>query len=318
MLLAGLNPYYSAVLMRVPAVVGVAMIVYFLPRIAHLLHINPRDVAWFSIINPLVVIDLVGGAHNDALMMGLVVWGIWLAYRGRFLYALVLVGVAMAIKQPALLAAFPIAVIRSGWADWSPRQLGRFVGRLAFAFAVVIGVFSLISVASGLGFGWIRAVSVPGSIITMAPFSLLGWAAQLVVDATGVGGTARVAITVSQSVGLLLSATIVTWLAVTRGRTHPLAFLSWSYLAFAFFGPALHPWYLTWGGLLLPLTHPSPRVWKVAAAVTLILLVYGAGNLAWRNDAVALAFAALATGWVVFASGLRHTPVELEKELDDE
>lgn len=34
-LVAGLNPYYSALLMRIPALVGVALIVYFLPRIAH-------------------------------------------------------------------------------------------------------------------------------------------------------------------------------------------------------------------------------------------------------------------------------------------
>ncbi|WP_052462160.1 polyprenol phosphomannose-dependent alpha 1,6 mannosyltransferase MptB [Nigerium massiliense] len=314
-LLAGLNPYYSAVLMRVPAVIGVALIVYFLPRIAHELRINPRDVAWFSIINPLVVIDYVGGAHNDALMMGLVVWGIYLAYRGRFLYALIVVGVAMAVKQPALLAAFPVAIVRSGWSSWEPKRVAKFVGRALFAFAVVIGVFSLISVLSGLGFGWIRAVSVPGSIMTMAPFSLLGFGLQALVNLAGVDPTGRAVIGGSQTVGVALSFLLIGYLAIKKARTEPMTFLSWSYLAFAFFGPALHPWYLTWGGLLLPLTKPSPRVWKVAAGVTSVLLVYGAGNLAWRNDAVALAFAALAAAGIVI-DRRRHPRRELDKELE--
>ena len=45
---------------------------------------------------------------------------------------------------------------------------------------------------------------------------------------------------------------------------------------------------------MLPLTKPSPRIIGTAVTVTTVLLAYGAGNLAWRNDAVALAFAAVA------------------------
>ena len=76
-------------------------------------------------------------------------------------------------------------------------------------------------------------------------------------------------------------------------------FLAWAYLAFASFGPALHPWYLTWGGLLLPLSKPSPRVWRIAAALVSVLLVYDAGNMAWRNDLVGLALAAVAAAVIV-------------------
>ncbi len=42
------------------------------------------------------------------------------------------------------------------------------------------------------------------------------------------------------------------------------------------------------------------RVWRAAVVVTVITLVYGAGNLAWRNDAVALALAALAATAIWF------------------
>lgn len=296
--LARLNPYYSAVLMRVPALIGVAMIVFFLPRIARELHVDPADVAWFSTINPLLVVDFVGGAHNDALMMGFVIWGLYLAYRGRFLPALLAVGVGMAIKQPALLAAYPVAIIHSGWASWRWRDVARFLPRALFAFAVVIAVFAAISVATGLGFGWMNAVTVPGMVVTLAPFSMLGWAISSALDAAGVDRLAPLAAGAAQVVGVVIAAVILVWLAVTRSRTEPMRFLSWGYLAVAVFGPALHTWYLLWGGLLLPLTRPSPRLWRVAAIVTAVLLVYGASNLAWRNDAVALALAAMAAAAV--------------------
>lgn len=294
--LVGLNPYYSAVVHRVPALLGVALIVYFLPRIARLMNVDPRSVAWFSTINPLVIIDFVGGAHNDALMVGCIVTALWLAYRGHMLGALVLVGVGAAIKQPAILAVYPVAIIGSGWASWRVRQLAKFALRLAYAFAVAIAVFCGISVASGLGFGWLNAVTVPGMVVTLAPFSLLGWGLQMLIDPGS-----RVVWTATQTLGLVLFGATTVWLAIYRSRTRPIYFLAWSYLAFSFFGPALHPWYLTWGGLLLPLTKPGPRTWRIAGAVVSVLLVYGAGNLAWRNDVVALALAALVGALIVLA-----------------
>ncbi len=308
-LLAGLNPYYSAVLMRLPALVGVALIVHYLPRTALTMGLDPRDTAWFSTINPLLVIDFVGGAHNDALMMGLVAWALYSAHKGRFVVALLLVGVAMAVKQPALLAAYPVAVIGSTWASWHWRDVLRFLPRVVFAFAVVIGVFVAISLATGLGFGWMNAVSVPGMVITLAPFSLLGWAAGAAFTALGWDDLARLALPVAQGISALIFVAVTCWLVVRQSRTQPVRFLSWSWIAFALFGPALHTWYLLWGGLLLPLSRPGPRVWQVAGAVTAVLLVYGAGNLAWRNDAVALALAAIAAAsmWLFVRSRTRRT-----------
>lgn len=301
-LVAGLNPYYSAVLMRIPALVGVALIVYLLPRLGRRLGVDPADVAWFSTINPLLVIDFVGGSHNDALMMGLVVLGLYLAYIGRPWLGLVAVGVAATIKQPALLAVYPIAIVGSGWASWRPRDLARFAVRGIAALLVSIGTFVLVTLATGLGFGWMNAVTVPGMTVTMAPFSLIGWAIQQGLNALNLDPSGVMAASVMKVLGLVVSVSIIGYLAVARARTEPMRFLSWSYLAFAIFGPALHSWYLLWGGLLLPLARPTQRVWRVAAVVTAVLLVYGAGNLAWRNDAVALALAALAAAVLWFVA----------------
>lgn len=315
--LAGLNPYYSAVAQRLPALVGVALIVHLLPRIARQIGLDPRRTAWFATINPLLVIDLVGGAHNDALMLGLVVLALYLAYRGWFWAAILALGVGMAIKQPALLAAVPVAVIGSGWASWSARDVARFVPRMLVVLAGVLGVFAGISALTGLGFGWLGAVGVPGMIVTLAPSSLIGWGIREALAGMGLTQAAAVVpgVVTTVSYGIVLLA--LAWLALRHARTRPLTFLAWGYLAFAVLGPALHTWYLLWGALFLPVAHTSARTLRRAAAVTSVLLVYGAGNLAWRNDAVALALAAVAAAgvWLILRARARRATQPLEPSI---
>ena len=292
--LAGNNPYYSAMAMRIPALIGVGLIAYFLPRLAVRMGADPQMTAWFSTINPLIIIDLVGGAHNDALMMGLVVLALWLAFNQRFWWAAVLVGVAACIKQPAILAFYPVALIGHPWRGFRWAHSSRALGRLTLSLAVSVGTFVAISLASGLGFGWTGAADVPGRVVTLAPFTLVGAGLKYVLEFFGQPAAGQVAMDGLRFLGLALTVVIIGWLGLTVGRRRPVTFLSWSYLVFAFGGIALNSWYLTWGGVLLPLTKPTERIIGTAVTVTTVLLAYGAGNLAWRNDAVALGFAAMA------------------------
>ena len=315
--LAGLNPYYSAVAQRIPALIGVGLLVHLLPRIARQMGLDPRRTAWFATINPLMVIDLVGGAHNDALMLRLVVLAIWCAYRGWFWAAILAVGVGMAVKQPALLAAVPVAVIGSGWASWKPHDLLRFLPRALVVLAGVLGVFAGVSVLTGLGFGWLNAMGVPSMIVTLAPLSLLGWGLQQGLLALGLPGAAEQLPPITQTVSYVVALGLIAWLAVRYARSRPITFLAWAYLAFAVFGPALHTWYLLWGALFLPLARTTSRTLRRAAAVTSVMLVYGAGNLAWRNDAVALALAAVAAAgvWLVLRWRIRRAVPPIEPSV---
>lgn len=291
--LVGFEPYLSALMMRVPALLGVTLIVSFLPRIARKVDADVQTLAWFSTINPLIVIDFVGGAHNDALMMGLVILGVFLAYSKQFWLGAIVVGVAMSIKQPALLAAYPIGLIATPWVDLK-RDFGRVVLRQLASFGVVIGVFSLISVATRLGFGWMNAVAVPGLVISMAPSTLIGWGLEAVFQWLGWTILAVWALPVCRYIFLGMAAGAISYWALTLARKRPMAFLSWSYLAFAFGSPALHSWYLMWGGLLYPLSKPSDRLFRNAVGVTTVLLVHATVSLAWRNDLVALGLAGVA------------------------
>lgn len=302
-IVAGNDPYWSAVAMRIPALLGVGLIAYFLPRIAHRMGVDVQMTAWFSTVNPLVIIDLVGGAHNDALMMGMVVLALWLAFQGRFWWAAILVGLAACIKQPAILAFYPVALIGHPWRTFHWRDTSRALLRLTLSLATSVAAFVAITLASGLGFGWVYAADVPGKVVTLAPFTLVGAGLKLVLDFFGQPAAGQVVMDVLRYLGLALTVLGIGWLALTVGRRRPITFLSWSYLIFAFGGIALNSWYLVWGGVLLPLTRPTERITGTAVAVTTVLLAYEAGNLSWRNDAVALGFAGMA---VILVMLYRH------------
>ncbi len=308
-IVSGYNPYLAAILQRIPALVGVALISYFVPRVCRQVKADPAFGAWFVVLNPLLLIDYVGGCHNDSLMVGLIVLAVWVAgltntdSGGRlgnlgakiqpywWLVAAVIVGLGTAIKQPALLTAYALPLIARPWKNMKPREVVVVTIRALASFGVAIASFVLISWASGLGFGWLNAVNVPGQVVTVAPFSLIGHGIQALINLTAIDPGGRAAIVIAKQVGVVVAGLVVSYLAVTMARRRPHAFLAWSYLTVAACLPALRSWYLLWGGAAIPWAKPQPKVVNYACATTLVLLCYDGINMAWRNDSIALGVA---------------------------
>lgn len=72
-------------------------------------------------------------------------------------------------------------------------------------------------------------------------------------------------------------------LAVRHLGARPLHFTSWSFILFGLSAPALHSWYLLWGGVLFPMTRPRQRWLRAAIVMTVVLLGYAALNFSIRN-----------------------------------
>lgn len=315
--LAGFAPLASTMLMRVPALLGVALIGWCTPRIARRMGVDPAAASWFVMCNPILVIDFVGGMHNDALMTGLMVLAIYFTLRLRqwWLGALI-VGVAASIKQPALLAAVALPFLVVPLVRWQPvGPVLRAAARVAASVALAVGMFAGISVITGLGFGWINAVDVPGMVDTVSPFTVVGHIVQWVLEALGLDASGRTAVNASQAVGVAVFVVGTVWLAIRHLGQRPLHFLSWSFLLFAFCAPALHSWYVLWGGVLFPLTKPSDRWLRVAVIVTAVLLSYSAMNFALRNGFSMLAVLLM---FAVWESVRGHTLRQRWEPLQDE
>lgn len=315
-ILAGLDPFLSAVLMRVPALVGVALIGILVPKIANRVGVNPAAASWFSVLNPILVIDFIGGAHNDSQMTGLFLLGIWLTmkYRHWWLGSLV-VGVAASIKQPAFLVAVALPFLIVPWTSWRPRAVALAVAKGTASLAISVAVFVAISFASGLGFGWINAINVPGMVDTVSPFTVLGHIVQYPLDWLGLDPEGRSAITFFRGVGSVVGAVGIVYFAWRHLGRRPLHFISYSFIWFALCAPAIHSWYLLWGAVLLPMTKPSTRALRAAIVATVILLGFNAMNFGIRNGLwmlVLILFAA--TYWTMHSHELSQP---MEKETDE-
>ena len=84
---------------------GVAMLARGLGR-------DPGEAFVLAAMNPLVLLTLIGGAHNDAIMTGFLVIGLALAVQRHPVWALFFVAVATAIKAPA---AIGLAFVAWNW-----------------------------------------------------------------------------------------------------------------------------------------------------------------------------------------------------------
>src|SRR5690625_7405180 len=74
----GVNqPDIAIFLFRLASLVGVAMIMYYVPKLAEMQGWDPARAQWISAANPLFIISFVASGHNDSLMVGFVVAGIY-------------------------------------------------------------------------------------------------------------------------------------------------------------------------------------------------------------------------------------------------
>ncbi|MGJ5892924.1 polyprenol phosphomannose-dependent alpha 1,6 mannosyltransferase MptB [Streptomyces niveiscabiei] len=254
--------------MRCVALLGVALMAAALPRLARHCGADPARALWLGALNPLVLLHLVAGAHNDAIMLGLLGIGLAAALGGRLTLGAVLVTLAALVKAPAALGLAAIVLLhyrqrgRSG--PYAALRAG--ANTLAPAAATTVAV----TAATGTGYGWISALSTPVSSQNWALTSLLGRATGALLEHAG-SDLAPLAVPAWHALGLAITAGLVTaiwW----RLRPRPVYALGLSLAAVAAFGPAIRPWYALWGLFLIAAAAPDTSVrHRTAVAVAGVL-----------------------------------------------
>ncbi len=306
---------------RLVAVIGVGLIAWGVPALARSVGRDPAVALGLAVLNPLVLLVLLGGAHNDALMLGLLVAGCAVARRNHILLGLALCALAAEVKVPALIGALFIGWWWSeGSASWRQRAL-----RVAGAVLIAVAFMGLLGVASGLGWRWLDGLSNPGVVVSWVdPVTAVGLALSHASSGLGFGGHQATYVQAARAVGVALAVVISIGL-VLRSRLGPLQALGWSLLVFVVLGPVVWPWYETWGfvflavvaeawtlRLLLALSAvacfadlPSVRYYEAAEPVLAIVC--------W----VILASLVIAYGVVRIVPSVLHPPSEFDPSTPD-
>jgi hypothetical protein len=242
------------------SVLGIAVIV---ARAAPARGVSPVAAAAFVALNPLVLIHVVGGAHNDGLAMLAVAVGVAAMLCAREASAGAAFAAAFAIKAPAALAA-PFALVAAARSRHSPPQRWVNVGSAASA-RPPFGIGATIRLLAG---GAVAALA-----IGLAAYAAFGWNW---LDALGLAGESQdrtshmsVPITAARLTGLdptAVRAAALSLFAVTfaylllrtwRGMDWIRAAACASFallLATAW----LLPWYLIWALPLVALSRDRP------------------------------------------------------------
>ncbi|MEU2584145.1 polyprenol phosphomannose-dependent alpha 1,6 mannosyltransferase MptB [Streptomyces avermitilis] len=246
--------------MRLVALLGVALMAAALPRLARHSGVDPAAALWLGALHPLVLLHLVAGAHNDAVMLGLLGVGL-VAARGRWhVLGVVLVTLAALVKAPAVLGLFAVVALR--------RHVG--VARaVATTTAGALATTVVATAVAGTGYGWIAALKTPVSPHNWSPTSVLGRATGALLEKLG-SDLAPLAVPAWQAAGLVATtaAVLFIWL---RLRTGPVYALGLSLAVVAVLGPAIRPWYALWGLFLIAAAAPSGSLRHRVAAASCVL-----------------------------------------------
>lgn len=294
--LTGENIVAAVLSHRVVVLIGVGLIVWAVPRLARRCGVAEVSALWLGAANPLLLMHLVAGIHNEALMLGLMLTGTEFALRGidsagssahwprrreewvsvsLLIAGVVLITASSQVKLPGLLAlGFVAMALAHRWGG----TVKPFVLASVLMGSISLLVMALIGWASGLGFGWIFTLGTANVVRSwMSPPTLLALGTGQVGILLGLGDHTTAVLSLTRAMGVLIITITVTWLllAVLRGRLHPVGGLGVALGATVLLFPVVQPWYLLWA--IIPLaawaTRPGFRIATIA--VTLIVGIFG-------------------------------------------
>lgn len=291
--LTGENIVAAVLCHRLVELLGVGLIVWATPRLARRCGVAEVSALWLGAANPLLIMHLVAGVHNEALMLGLMLAGAEFALRGidapRLLPAswkrpgpdweplgmlvagAVLIVLSSQVKLPSLLALGFVTMALAYRCGGNLRALLATGGGMA---ALSLAVMALVGWASGLGFGWIYTLGTANVVRSwMSPPTLLALGTGQVGILLGLGDHTTAVLGLTRAIGVLIITVMVAWLllAVFRGRLHPIGGLGVALGITVLLFPVVQPWYLLWA--IIPLAAWATRAGFRVAAIVISLVV---------------------------------------------
>ena len=265
--LARHNQLATVVGLRLLEVAAVVALGIGVAALARALGRDPGEAFALCALNPIVLITLVDGAHNDALMAALLTWGVVLALRRRLVWAVAVCACAAAVKAPAALG---LAFIAWTWLG-SRAAVRERLRPIAVSVGVTAVVFSLWTLLAGFGWGWVANLTSNGAVRSWdAPMTALGLA---LADTGHVLGwhalSVTTMLTLTRGLGLAIALGVTAWLLLA-GKPHSwVRFLGLSLIVLVMLGPVVQPWYFVWGVALLSASYVGRQhFWILLMAVT--------------------------------------------------
>lgn len=291
----------GTMLFRLCMLPGLILLIWAAPRIARHVGASGAVALWICVLNPLVIIHLMGGVHNEMLMVGLMMAGIALTFARHHVAGAALIAVAVAVKATAVLA-LPFMV----WV-WMRHLTGSraraFLIASAASVATFIAVFTVLSLSAGVGLGWLTALA--GSVKIINWLTIPTATANLISTIGGMFGAtvnfyAVLEVTRLIGAGIILVSLPVLWWRFRHTDREALQGIFGAMVVVVLFVPAALPWYYTWPlAVVSALAQSRAAISLIAGFSTWIMVIFkpdgSHGMYSWLH--VLLATACAVAAW---------------------
>ncbi|UCZ62368.1 alpha-(1-_6)-mannopyranosyltransferase A [Mycolicibacterium phocaicum] len=306
----------GTMLLRLCMLPGLVMLIWAAPRVARHVGANSAAALWICVLNPLVIIHLMGGVHNEMLMVGLMMAAIALTFERHPIAGVSLIALAVAVKATAGLALpFMVWVWMRQLRERHPwGQVRAWLVATAASGVIFTVVFAVVTVAAGVGLGWLTALA--GSVKIVNWLTIPTAVANLIHAIGGLFTTVSfyAVLDVTRIIGIAIIAISLPllWWRFRHTDREALIGIALVMAVVVLFVPAALPWYYTWPlAIVSALAQSRSAVAAIAGFSTWIMVIFkpdgSHGMYSWLH-------VILATGVAVAAwYSLAHAPEQAER-----
>lgn len=316
---------WGVVLHRVFSLVGIIAAGWAISRLAARCRVAPEAALWLGILNPLTILHLVGGIHNESFMLGLALVGVELGLRAvndshaarwrvwaLFIASGVLISCAGMVKVTGFIGlGFVGMAAARRLVDKHGVPAVRAVLGAGLAQLLLLAVsVAAVTIVTGIDIGWIFGQGGAATIRSwLSATTSVGVGAGFLGMLLGLGDHTEAILSVTRTVGVIIAAGFMLRMlyATFRGAIHPVGGLGVSTFALVVFFPVVQPWYILWA--VLPLAAwANRRFFRMAVMIysgvmSFIVLPRGLGLPPGTVFVIYLAavvtfVALIAAGWV--------------------
>ncbi|MEZ0338434.1 alpha-(1-_6)-mannopyranosyltransferase A [Mycobacterium sp. pV006] len=297
----------GTMLLRLCMLPGLVLLIWAAPRIARHVGADGAVALWICVLNPLVIIHLMGGVHNEMLMVGLMAAGIALTFHGRYAAGAALIALAVAVKATAGLALpFMVWVWARGLRERRGYSAVRaFATATAAALLIFVAVFAVTSLVAGVGLGWLTALAGSVKIINWltVPTAIANLINAVVGLVIPVNFYAVLEVNRIIGIAIIALAAPLLWWRYRHTDRDALMGTALLMVVVVLFVPAALPWYYTWPlAVMAALAQSRAAIALIAGFSTWIMVIWrpdGAhGMYSWTHVLLATACAVAAWYWL--------------------
>lgn len=268
--------FWGVIVHRILSVAGLLAASWGLRSLALRCGVNISAALWLGLLNPLTILHLVGGIHNEALMLGFVLVGLELGLRaasalqkksatpavwGLVVASGVLLSCAGLVKVTGFIPLGFTGMALARCFHQTGTSAGRSIARaVAVQTLLLLATTTLVSLSTGIGFGWVTGQGGAASIRSWLSLTTdIGVISGFIGMLLGLGDQTEAVLVVTRAAGLAVAGAFglrMLW-ATFRGTIHPVGGLGVSMLVLVILFPVVHPWYPLWA--ILPLAAWANR-----------------------------------------------------------